>query len=238
MANNEGTETNPKEPTPLSLEGGTMQLKLSTEPPPAEEKTVLKQRPKSYIKDIINIQKERGGDGEDSTEPGNTQNSSSTPPKEEPKSIITRLEGEQQDKGSEGDKTPPTPEESKDTAGMIIDGFNALFLFFIQIWSKDTDTKDYEVETEEKKKLKHYLSAIFFRAEKKINPIWLFIGLLLVMYIPILRKGHNHRKMVLEQRAKNRPGATIIDGPRKRQRKNRTNDNSDDGMYTPHVEIR
>lgn len=232
----ENTLDNTKEPTPLALEGGIIQMELDTKPKPADKNTRINTQTSSVIKNIISTPKETGSS--DPSEPTTKTSGSSIPPKEPTRDIITRLEGDGD--GNNSDKgPPPNPEENKDTAGMLVDGFNALFLFFIQLWSKDPDTQDYEVETDEKSKLKRYLGAILQRSGKKINPLWIFLGLLLVMYTPMLRKAYNHKKMVDEQREKNKPGATILTGePRRRRRRSKLNGNNDDAEFYPSEEVK
>lgn len=231
----EEKEGNIKDPTPLSLEGDTTQLKISTDPKPADDETTLKRRGKDFIKGIIATPKETGSEEGSDTKPSTS--GSSVPPKEPVANIITRLGDEGGNSGGGGNSIPPNPEESKDGAGMLIDGFNALFLFFVSIWSKNNEPKDYEVDTEEKTRLKKYLSAIMQRSGKSINPIWLFIGLFILTYIPLLRKGYQHRQMVGEEREKNKPGVTIIGEPR-RKRRRKSGGNNDDAIFYPSEEIR
>lgn len=218
-------ETN-KEPLPLSLEGGAGQLELEIKPKPVTKPTPVSFN-KVSIKNIIDTPKE--GPQMDGTSNGTPPPPG--PPKEDNQAILSRLNDG--DKTS-SDKTPPSPDEAKDTAGMFIDGFNALFLFFIELWSKDPETQDYEVETEEKTKLKKYLAAIVGRMENKINPLWLFIGILFITYVPMLRKAYKHKKMVAEQRAKDDPNTIVIDGVPKRKRRKK-NSNSEPEFY--HAEV-
>lgn len=219
-----------QEPMPLSLEGGSKQIELDMKPKPADKKTNIGFN-KVSIKNIIDTPKE--GPQSDPL-PGSTNEGGSKPPKEPTNDILARLD-DGGDKGSSSGGTPPSPEESKDGAGMLIDGFNALFLFFIELWSKDPDTQDYEVETDEKAKLKKYLASILSRSENKIPPLWLFVGLFIITYIPMFRKAYKHKKMVDEQRAKDDPQTIIIEGEPKRKRRRRNRGDDDAQFY--HAEV-
>lgn len=222
---------NKKDPTPLSQEGATIQLKLSTDPPPPDEKSTLKFRPKTYINDLISVQKEKGGDDTPEPQTSSSGSGAKTPPPADTKSIITRL-GDEGDGGSSGGSSaPPNPEQSKDGAGMLIDGFNALFLFAVGIWSKDPDAKEYQVDNEEKRRLKTYLTSIMHNSGKAIPPLWLFIGLFILTYIPMLWKGWQHRKLVEEQRLKNNPSTKYINIEPKRKRRRRSGGGDDAEFY-------
>lgn len=226
-----------KEPTPLSLEGATVQLDLPIKPPPAAKATPVAFNKPGLIKGIMGTNKETGSMDPEVSEPKTSSSGSGGIPPVDKAALITRLGGDDDSNSGAPKGPPPTPEESNDTAGMIIDGFNAIFLIFTQAWSKNARVEDYEVDTEEKRKLKKYLSSIFFKAETKINPIWLFIGLLLITYVPKLQAAWNHRKMVAEEREKNKPGTIILNGNPTRKRR-RKNSNDDDAQYYPSEEIR
>lgn len=236
----EDNEENKKDPTPLSQEGATLQLKLSTEPPPADDKSTLKFRPNTYINDLINIKKEKGGDDTPEPQPSSSGSGAKTPPPPDAKSIITRLgdEGDGGGSSSGGGNAPPNPEQSKDGAGMLIDGFNALFLFAVGIWSKNPDPKEYQVETEEKKRLKTYLTSIMHNSGKSIPPLWMFLGLFILTYIPMLWKGWQHRKNVEEQRIKNNPSTQYINIEPKSRRRRRRSGGSDDAEFYHAEEIK
>lgn len=231
-------EEKKKEPTPLSQEGATLQLKISPDPPPAEEKSTLKIRPRGYINDLINIQKEKGGDETPEPKPSSSGGGAKTPPPTDAKSIITRLGDEGPgggDGGTGGTKPPPDPEKTKDGAGMLIDGFNMLFLFFVGIWSKNADPKEYQVDTEERRRLKTYLASIMQDAGKSIPPLWLFVGLFIITYIPMLWKAWQHRKDVLEQQLKNNPSTKYINIEPKRKRRRKSGGDDDAEFY--HAEV-
>lgn len=212
----------PKDPKPLSGEGSSIQMEIGTEPKVTNTKTTLGIRDKNFIKGIIDTPKE--GPEEPVTAPAG----GAPPPKEPTKDVLARLGGDDSgSSGGGGSTPPPSPEQSKDGAGMLIDGFNALFLFVVGIWSKDPSPKDYEVDTEEKTRLKKYLTSIMHNSGKSIPPLWMFVGLFILTYIPMLWKGWQHRKMVEEQRIKNNPSTKYINIKPKRRRRSGGNDDAE-----------
>lgn len=231
------SSTEAKAPTPLSLEGGNAkQIDLPIEPPPATKSSSISYNKADRIKGIIGTPKVAGStepDSEIGTSSTSSSSSSSSIPKPDIQAITTKLDSE--DKGERADTTPPDPEETDDAAGMFIDGFDALFQFFIQIFAKDTDDTKYTTQTADKTKLKKYLSRIIERAKQKFPVGWLFFGLIVLLYAPIAKKAFLHRKMVDEARA--RDNTTSFTGEVKRKRRrSRLNDNNDDEGFT-HAEV-
>lgn len=214
----------PKEPTPLSLEGGGM-MDIDTKPKPADKATRINSQTSSLIQKIVATPKETGSS--DAPDPTSTNSEPKQGiPKVDPVAAITRLEEENRSSGG-SPPPPPNPERNKHGAGMLIDAFNAIFLFTVSIWSKDPDTKEYQVETEEKRKLKTYLAEIMEDSGKSIPPLWLFFGLFVITYIPMLWKAWQHRKLVEEERVKTKLGdtITIIEPKRRRRRGSKSNEN-------------
>lgn len=220
-----------KEPKPLSGEGSSIQMEIGTEPKVTNTKTNLGIRGKDFIKGIIDTPKE--GPEEPITAPAG----GGLPPKEPAKDVLARLGGDDggSNSGGGGSTPPPTPEQSKDGAGMLIDGFNALFLFAVGIWSKDPDAKEYQVDTAEKTRLKTYLTSIMHNSGKSIPPLWMFLGLFILTYIPMMWKAWQHRKLVEEQRIKNNPSTTYINIEPKRKRRKRSGGNDDAEFFEAEV---
>lgn len=229
----ENTSGESKDPKPLSGEGSSIQMEIGTEPKATNSKTTLGIRGKDFIKGIIDTPKE----GPD--EPVTTAAGGGLPPKEPNKDILARLGGDDGgSSGGGGGTPPPSPEQSKDGAGMLIDGFNALFLFAVGIWSKDPDAKEYQVDNAEKARLKTYLTSIMHNSGKSIPPLWMFLGLFILTYIPMLWKGWQHRKNVEEQRIKNNPSTKYINIDPKSRRRRRKSGGNDDVEYYHAEEIK
>lgn len=230
----DNTTGNHTEPTPLALEGGTAQLDLDVKPKPAPKATNVVYKKKDFIQNIISTSKETGSvDPSEAT--GAASENPSGPKKEDPQAIISRLAAA--DKGDEDNTPPPTEEETQDYAEMIVDGVDAIFVFLAQLWSKDSDDKEYQATPESKKKLKKYLAKILARAGKKYPIGWMFIGLMVVCYFPLAKKAHAHRKLVDEERAKGDPNVIVLDGNPKRRRR-RKDSSSDEPQFYNAEEVR
>lgn len=231
----------PKDPMPLSSDA--VKIDIDTKPKVADKATNVVRRRGDFLQNIINTPKESGSSDSTSTSSNSTSSQSSSTKNSDTQSILAKLDSEEPKSSSGSDNgPPPTQGESDDTAGMMIDAFDAIFTFIAQLWAKDSDDREYKAETENKKKLKKYLSEILQRAQKKYPVAWLFAGLVLVCYFPMAKKAHDHRKLVNEQRAKNSPNAPITGEVKRRRRRgsfsvnsNINNNGGDDG-FTP-VEV-
>lgn len=229
-------EENPlsNEPTPLALEGGASQLELDVKPKPAPKATNVVYKDKDFIKKIIGTQKESGSI-DPSEKAGAAPTQTSGPPKEDNQAIISRLTAaEKSDDNISVD--PPTEEETQDYAEMIVDAVDAIFVFCAQLWSKDSDDKEYQASNDSKKKLKKYLAKILARAGKKYPIGWMLVGFFAVCYFPLAKKAHAHRKIVDEERAKNQPNVRVLDGEPKRRRRRRSS--SDEPVYYQAEEVK
>lgn len=226
------------EPTPLAQEGGATQLDLDIKPKPADKGTTVIYKKPNFIKDIIGRPKEGGSsDASESKEGAASQSQTQGPEKEDNQTILARLGSENKDEDSS--TPPPTEEETQDYAEMIVDGVDAIFVFLAQLWSKDSDDREYQATPESKKKLKKYLAKILARAGKKYPIGWMFLGLMVVCYFPLAKKAHAHRKMVDEERAKDEPNVTVLSGDpkRRRRRKSSASDNREP-QYYPSEELK
>lgn len=227
----------PKDPIPLSVEGEQAhQMELDTKPKPSDKPTKVSFKDRTAIEKILKTPKETGSSDIIDTATTDDKPSSKIGGKDETNEILSRLEGETPSEKAKDDN-PPTEEESKETAATIIDLFDGLFMLFIEIFSKDPDDSGYKVESEKKTALKRHLANLLQIAGKKYPVAWLFVGLVLLAYGPIIQKAWKHRKMVNEQKEKDKAIANNSSGGSK-TRKRKTQRVNNEVEYYPAEEVR
>lgn len=202
-----------KEPTPLSMEGASIQMDVDVKPKPASRATVMSIKRPGDIKKIIATPKESGSGIQDepfindaksasSSSDADTiaaararMNSEPPPPPTNPTSLSSSAGGEYND----GEVI--NEEDGKFYAELLVEGFELLAVWVFTWWGKDADEDKYKPSQKSKTKLIYLLGKMLTRAGKK-HPVELyFFATLILMYVPAFNAARENRKKVLAEKA-------------------------------------
>ena len=177
-------------------ETSSVQLEVNLDDKPKDPKTTFNFRKPTFTGDILKQKTEAEVNNPPPPQNPNPSSGGARPTQniEEVRAQIIAEEN------SEANKM--TYEDYEDTADFIIDLVDMALVFGIRWISLDTTDAPYEVPKDKVLKLKKHLTRLLVRMNKKFPMGLLLLIAILAAYGTPLRKGLEHRKLVLSEKAK------------------------------------